>query len=430
MANLLRLNLGAGACPLPGFVNVDRGYDQCQHGETCCVPADVFPLHFPDRLLVEIPGGRTYQFWNHLRDESCSEVRASHILEHFSHRETMDVLTEWVRVLAPGGVLKVAVPDFEQIARRYLEGEELNVQGYVMGGHVNENDHHGAIFDEETLTAAFKQLGLVDVRRWESDVQDCAALPISLNLQARKPGGEVFAPEALVLDAVREAAPKKVRAAFPEPDEIHVPSNAIVAVMSMPRLCFADNMFCALRALRPLGITLEKRGGCFWDKAMARAFEDRLADPACRYVLTLDYDTVFTTEDVLELVRLLETRPEIDAICAMQARRESLEGPLFTVGEHAHSTTPREVCISVEQLRQEAMQVATGHFGLTLLRTSAIAKVTRPWSAPGSTPSRTRRGSGGRRRSMQILLFGGAGARRVIPSTPLTGWWSGTFNSW
>lgn len=352
----MKLNLGAGDRPLPGYVNVDRSYPggtaarDPQPDGLSRVSGEVYPLGLPD--------------------ESAVELRASHVLEHFSHRETMDVLAEWVRVLAPGGVLKVAVPDFEQIAGRYLEGESLNTQGYVMGGHVDENDHHGAIFDEDVLTAAFKQLGLVDIGWWESGAADCAAQSISLNLQGRKPGGEQEAVEEAVPEATVEAPPHT---------EIHIPPGAICGVMSMPRLCFADTMFCAMRALRPLGITLEKRGGVFWDKAMARAFEDRLADPACRYILTLDYDTVFTTEDVIELARLLETRPEIDAVCAMQARRESLESPLLTVGQHAHSTAPREVCISVEDLAAEAMRVATGHFGLTLLRTSALAKVERPW---------------------------------------------------
>ena len=81
----MKLNLGGGLQKIPGFTTLDR-----QTGQ------EVFPLPaYPDA--------------------SVDEVRASHILEHFGHREAVDVLKEWVRVLRPGDVLRIAVPDFDWI---------------------------------------------------------------------------------------------------------------------------------------------------------------------------------------------------------------------------------------------------------------------------------------------------------------------------
>jgi len=35
------------------------------------------------------------------RDEAFDHVYSSHVLEHFSHREVLKVLREWIRVLKP-----------------------------------------------------------------------------------------------------------------------------------------------------------------------------------------------------------------------------------------------------------------------------------------------------------------------------------------
>src|SRR5262245_14289370 len=108
----IRLNVGAGNTHLTGFVNLDHKSGQEAH-----------PLDYPD--------------------DSVEEIVASHVLEHFSHREVAEVLQGWVNKLKPGGKIRLAVPDFETVARDYLAGLPVNVQGYVMGGHNDADDHHG-----------------------------------------------------------------------------------------------------------------------------------------------------------------------------------------------------------------------------------------------------------------------------------------------
>jgi predicted SAM-dependent methyltransferase len=56
-----------------------------------------------------------------LRDESCDVVYHSHVLEHIRRQDVKLFLAECRRVLRPGGVLRVAVPDLEKICRLYLE---------------------------------------------------------------------------------------------------------------------------------------------------------------------------------------------------------------------------------------------------------------------------------------------------------------------
>ena len=80
----IRLNLGAGDTKLPGYIAVDRKNGQ-----------EVYPLAY--------------------EDNSVDEIYASHILEHFGLNEILKVLQNWVSKLKPGGLMKIAVPDFQKI---------------------------------------------------------------------------------------------------------------------------------------------------------------------------------------------------------------------------------------------------------------------------------------------------------------------------
>lgn len=57
-------------------------------------------------------------------DNSFAVVYHSHLLEHFPKTRSEFFIRECYRVLKPGGVLRIAVPDLEQIARIYLEAIE------------------------------------------------------------------------------------------------------------------------------------------------------------------------------------------------------------------------------------------------------------------------------------------------------------------
>lgn len=54
-------------------------------------------------------------------NESFDAVYHSHVLEHFSQDDGENLIEECFRVLKPGGILRIAVPDLERIARNYLK---------------------------------------------------------------------------------------------------------------------------------------------------------------------------------------------------------------------------------------------------------------------------------------------------------------------
>lgn len=54
-------------------------------------------------------------------DRSFDAVYHSHLLEHLRPNEALSFLRECRRVLRPGGIIRIAVPDLETIAQLYLE---------------------------------------------------------------------------------------------------------------------------------------------------------------------------------------------------------------------------------------------------------------------------------------------------------------------
>jgi predicted SAM-dependent methyltransferase len=62
-------------------------------------------------------------------DNSFKVVYHSHVLEHFPKRKAAEFIKECYRVLSPGGIIRIAVPDLEQIARNYIQQMEFALKG-------------------------------------------------------------------------------------------------------------------------------------------------------------------------------------------------------------------------------------------------------------------------------------------------------------
>ena len=60
---------------------------------------------------------------------SCAAVYHSHVLEHIPFVEVRPFIDECFRVLAPDGVLRIAVPDLERVARLYLNRLDSAARG-------------------------------------------------------------------------------------------------------------------------------------------------------------------------------------------------------------------------------------------------------------------------------------------------------------
>jgi hypothetical protein len=93
------------------------------------------------------------------------------------------------------------------------------------------------------------------------------------------------------------------------------------------------------------------------------------------YVLTIDYDSWFNKEHVLTLLELMEMYPEIDCIFPAQVMRENdklLAGLLNPDGTNKSGWTE-------DDAKQHIIPAVTGHFGLTIFRSSCFDTLKKPW---------------------------------------------------
>ena len=141
-------------------------------------------------------------------NNTVSLIYASHIIEYFDREKIIDVLSEWRRVIMPGGTIRLAVPDFESMSKLYCAGKYplKNFLGPLYGKMQmgEETIYHKTTYDFESLKKILEGLGFVNVRKYdwrntehaEFDDHSQAYLPhmdkengtlISLNVEADKP---------------------------------------------------------------------------------------------------------------------------------------------------------------------------------------------------------------------------------------------------
>jgi len=156
MAALVKLHLGCGKRHIPGFVHVDQ---------------------------VALPHVDHVQDIRHLKnfaDGTASLLYACQVIEYFDREEAVDVLAEWRRVLAPGGVLRLSVPNFAVLAKLYHAGLKLDWFLGTLYGRIPDGSggwvYHRTTYDEPSLKELLEKLGFTDVRLWDWRATEHAAV--------------------------------------------------------------------------------------------------------------------------------------------------------------------------------------------------------------------------------------------------------------
>lgn len=162
-----KLEIGSGNRPMEGYEHLDIN-------PNCPCVEYVAPMD-------KVPA----------KDNTFDEVIATHVIEHQSWRDGKKLLTEWLRVLKPGGSVSVTTPNLRYIAEEYIkarngEGEwrddynimhpdekaHLGLEGqpspalwanFKLFSSTGEYDIHYACYDAETLSALFREAGATRV---------------------------------------------------------------------------------------------------------------------------------------------------------------------------------------------------------------------------------------------------------------------------
>lgn len=150
----------------------------------------------------------------------------------------------------------------------------------------------------------------------------------------------------------------------------------IAGVLSAPRLGFMDNFYCSVQAFSTYQIPIVKGTGAFWDQTMYRLLAEQCKEEHGNdLILTMDYDSVYEPDCIARLVSAM-LMSGYDAIAPLQTKRDD-KNLMFT--PEGFPATGGKVTLAAEWWEKPAQPVDTAHFGLTLLRASALRRMPKPW---------------------------------------------------
>lgn len=153
----MKLDVGSGPYPAQGYTSVDL-----------FTAADI------QAEMWDLP----------LEADSVSEIRSVHSLEHVSKFQVMPTLQEWYRVLIPGGLVTIEVPDLAWCVTKWLEHQTADWwMDIIFGNQAHDGEYHRTGFTPQLLTDYLMAAGFTGI-----DVGSCwSHEQQSLSAQAVKP---------------------------------------------------------------------------------------------------------------------------------------------------------------------------------------------------------------------------------------------------
>jgi predicted SAM-dependent methyltransferase len=163
----LMINLGCGKDIKNGWLNIDLSVPSID----CTLCRDTVLMSYDLRLGLP------------LESHSCSFIYSSHFFEHLEFRHGFKLMTDCYRVLKTGGTFRLALPDYREIFRAYIQGNSeyfsliddrwlgsmrhqntATAVDYVNYA-VYQHGEHKFIYDEDKLILLLQALGYSSVSR-------------------------------------------------------------------------------------------------------------------------------------------------------------------------------------------------------------------------------------------------------------------------
>jgi predicted SAM-dependent methyltransferase len=129
----LRVNLGCGSSPTKGWVNIDnsssvrlarfpRVVRMLRRLGVASLASEAFANSARNNGVIYANAAKCIP----LASSSVAVVYSSHMLEHLDRTEALALLHEVHRVLIPGGVIRLVVPDLLRRVRAYVESGDAD----------------------------------------------------------------------------------------------------------------------------------------------------------------------------------------------------------------------------------------------------------------------------------------------------------------
>jgi predicted SAM-dependent methyltransferase len=173
---VIKINLGCGLAVAPGWVNIDGSLNSL----VANLPAFFHKLayrmtganrYYSEQEYCRLLGHHTFvhhdlSYGIPFNDNAVDFVYSSHFLEHLFLRDAQALLKESLRVLKPGGVVRVSVPDLAYAVKIYNEGQKREMlENYFF---VNDDDsyyaRHKYMYDFSLLSEELQKAGFKNIK--------------------------------------------------------------------------------------------------------------------------------------------------------------------------------------------------------------------------------------------------------------------------
>lgn len=172
---MTKLHLGCYHKKIHGYINID-------------IREDVKPDLVDDCFVL-----------SKIKDNSVDVIYTCHMLEHCKRKDYKSALQRWHTILKSGGTLRISVPDFEALAKYYLETKDMKaIENCVFGSQKHDYDYHYLGFSEDSLRQDLESIGFTNVHRYDwrttdhffiDDYSQCYLPKISY--ATRRPEGKI-----------------------------------------------------------------------------------------------------------------------------------------------------------------------------------------------------------------------------------------------
>jgi len=131
-------------------------------------------------------------------------IYSSHTFEHFTYAESLAISKECWRVLEPGGVLRIVVPDLERIVREYMADPQPSAAQTLLSrmslNHsfqdvLHPGSNHSQMFDTKALVHLLGEAGF---ERVEASTFGRSAIPEIAQIEL-----EVRRRESIYVEAIK-----------------------------------------------------------------------------------------------------------------------------------------------------------------------------------------------------------------------------------
>ena len=128
----MRINIGCGQTIIVGWRNLDNSFSVklANLGLLARLISSIGLLAKSQKEFIEFAQQHAIEYADATKipceDDACEVLYTSHMLEHLDPVEAKAFLREALRILQPGGIIRIAVPDLQKLVGEYCESEDAD----------------------------------------------------------------------------------------------------------------------------------------------------------------------------------------------------------------------------------------------------------------------------------------------------------------